>query len=83
MPINSIERLRADNYLLLKHKEHLVENRREELDAQSASASTAERLEAENRVLTEQVEHLRGLRARHDDVDELCDAVIRSLPRVA
>ena len=97
MPISSIERLTADNYLLLKHGEHLVENRREELDApwsveagphhysqdSAMRASPTERLEVENRELTKQVEHLRGLRPRGYDVDELCDAVIRGLPRVA
>jgi hypothetical protein len=102
MPTTSIERLTADNYLLLKHSEHLVENRtvenrREELDApwsvevgpdhysqdSATYASPTERLEVENRVLTKQVDHLRGLRPRGYDIDELCDVVIRGLPRVA
>jgi hypothetical protein len=97
MPISSIERLTADNYLLLKHGENLAENHREEFDAPSSveaglphdsqdsalRASLTERLEVENRELTKQVEHLRGLRPRGYDVDELCDAVNRGLPRVA
>ncbi len=94
MPISSIERLTADNYLLLKHGEHLVENRREELGSpwsvepgphhgsqdSAMGASSIERLEVENRVLTKQVEHLQGLRPRGYDVDELHDAVMRGLP---
>ena len=97
MPTTTIERLTADNYLLFKHGEHLVENRREELDApwsveagqhhysreSAMCASPTERLDVENRVLTKQVEHLRGLRPRGYDVDELYDVVIRGLPRVA
>ena len=97
MPITSIERLAADNYLLRKHAEHLVENRRNELDTpwsveagqhhysreSAMCASPTERLDVENRVLTKQVEHLRGLRPPGYDVDELYDEVIRDLPRVA
>ena len=94
MPISSIERLTADNYLLFKHGEHLIENRREALDAprsgepnlhqysqdSAMAASSTERLEIENRVLTKQVQHLQGIRPRGFDVDELHDAVIRDLP---
>jgi len=97
MPISSIDRLTADNYLLLKHREYLLENRREELDApwsvetgphhysqdSAMRASPTERLEVENCELTKQVEHLRGLRELNYDVDELYDAVIRALPQVA
>ena len=95
MPISSIERLTADNYLLLKHREHLLDNSREELDApwsveagphhysqnSAMRASPTERLEVENRELTKQVEHLRGRRPRGYDVDELYDALILVLPQ--
>jgi hypothetical protein len=95
MPISSIERLTADNYLLLKHREHLLDNRREALDAPwsvqagphhysqdpAMLASPTERLEIANRELTKQVEHLLGLRPRGYDVDKLYDAVIRGLPQ--
>ena len=95
MHISSIERLTADNFLLFKHREYLLDNRGGELDApwsveagphysspdSALRVSLTERLEVENRLLTEQVEHLRGLRPRGYDLDELCDAVIRALPQ--
>ena len=91
MSITSIERLTADNHLLLKHMEHLLETRGEGRDAlanaaissegSAMPASLVERLEVENGLLTEHVEHLRRQRRRGYDVDELYDQIVRNLPQ--
>ena len=63
MSVTFIERLTADNHLLLKHMEHLLKTRGEGRDALanagiSSEGSTmrtsfVERLEVENRLLTD------------------------------
>jgi hypothetical protein len=90
MSITLIERLTADNHLLLKHMEYLFETRGEGRDAPANASissegpamptSLVERLEVENRLLAEQVEHLRRHRPRGYDADELYDRIVRNLP---
>jgi len=91
MSVTFIERLTADNYLLRKHMEHLLETRGEARDTLANAgiptggaamrASLVEHLEVENRLLADQVEHLRLQRSRGYDADELYDQIVRNLPR--